>query len=184
MNIFSKGPACEDDFEAKENRIVSETEERDNLVMDMMMNNNNNNNNNQNHSNGVEFEFEIWPVEHPMEPPDEDRPVKCPIPHSSIINEEGKREKRLAESLNKRAEECKVGKKGEEEEEKGSVIERPVRAVRKRHHMTLTGENEHNDSNEDDNTISPLSRMPPLPPLPTQNLTIFQMLQQFDEFES
>ena len=34
----------------------------------------------------VELDFEIWPVEHPMEPPDEDRPVKCPMPESSVIN--------------------------------------------------------------------------------------------------
>lgn len=35
----------------------------------------------------VEVDFEIWPVEHPMEPPDEDRPVKCPMPaDSSVIN--------------------------------------------------------------------------------------------------
>lgn len=25
-------------------------------------------------------DFEIWPVEHPSEPPEEDRPVKCPMP--------------------------------------------------------------------------------------------------------
>lgn len=33
-------------------------------------------------------DFEIWPVEHPSEPPDEDRPVKCPMPadSSSVIN--------------------------------------------------------------------------------------------------
>lgn len=34
-----------------------------------------------------EFELEFWPVEHPLEPPDEDRPVKCPIPApSSVLN--------------------------------------------------------------------------------------------------
>jgi hypothetical protein len=31
-------------------------------------------------------DMEFWPVEHPMEPPDEDRPVKCPMPDSSVIN--------------------------------------------------------------------------------------------------
>lgn len=41
------------------------------------------------HGNGIEFDLDVefWPVEHPMEPPDEDRPVKCPIPTaSSVIN--------------------------------------------------------------------------------------------------
>lgn len=37
-------------------------------------------------NNGVEGEVEFWPIEHPVEPSDEDRPVKCPIPHSSVIN--------------------------------------------------------------------------------------------------
>lgn len=37
--------------------------------------------------NGFEFNSDFWPIEHPMEPPDEDQPVKCPIPpHSSVIN--------------------------------------------------------------------------------------------------
>ncbi|KAG7979669.1 hypothetical protein I3843_05G143000 [Carya illinoinensis] len=39
------------------------------------------------HRLGVEaVNMEFWPVEHPMEPPDEDRPVKCPMPHSSPLN--------------------------------------------------------------------------------------------------
>lgn len=37
-------------------------------------------------SHGVEGEVEFWPIEHPMEPSDEDRPVKCPMPDSSVIN--------------------------------------------------------------------------------------------------
>ncbi|XP_030508182.2 uncharacterized protein LOC115722935 [Cannabis sativa] len=189
MNIYSNGPSHEEDdndFERKEKR-VSETEERSNLVMDstmmMMMMNNHDNNNNIN--NGVEFEFEIWPVEHPMEPPDEDRPVKCPIPHSSLINEQ---EKRIAVAEEKKFE--------EDDKEVGTGTVRPVR---KRHHITLTAENDDldhdyddgNDGDDDDNdyrsntekTIMPLTRMSPLPPLPTQNLTIFQMLQQFDKFD-
>lgn len=43
-------------------------------------------NQNNNGVVGEEVDFEIWPVEHPMEPPDEDRPVKCPMPESSVIN--------------------------------------------------------------------------------------------------
>lgn len=38
------------------------------------------------HHHAVEFDVEFWPVEHPMEPQDEDRPVRCPIPTSSVVN--------------------------------------------------------------------------------------------------
>ena len=34
---------------------------------------------------GVEYNAEFWPIEHPVEPPDEDQPVKCPMPDSSVI---------------------------------------------------------------------------------------------------
>lgn len=75
--------------------------------------------------------------------------------------------------MRKRAGEAAASKPGKEEA--GAVVaQRPARAVRKRHH-TLTG--------GDDHVIVPLTRIPP-PPLPTPNLTVFQMLQQLDKFES
>lgn len=40
----------------------------------------------QQQQQGVENEADFWPVEHPLEPRDEDRPVKCPMPQSSVIN--------------------------------------------------------------------------------------------------
>lgn len=36
--------------------------------------------------NGVKNDAVFRPVEHPMEPPDEDHPVQCPMPESSVIN--------------------------------------------------------------------------------------------------
>ncbi|CAL5339096.1 unnamed protein product [Camellia sinensis] len=36
--------------------------------------------------NGVDCNKELWPIEHPVEPPDEDQPVKCPMPHTSLVN--------------------------------------------------------------------------------------------------
>ena len=39
----------------------------------------------QHRHHAVEFEVEFWPVEHPMEPQDEDRPIKCPMATSSVI---------------------------------------------------------------------------------------------------
>ncbi|XP_021685962.2 uncharacterized protein LOC110668883 isoform X1 [Hevea brasiliensis] len=117
------------------------------------------------HHHPVE-DVEFWPVEHPMEPQDEDRPVRCPIPTSSFVNDGSISEQRCGESLRKRADVPAAVNK------EGIVIvaaEPPLRAVRKRHH-TLTHGNH-------------ITRMPHLPPLPTQNVTIFQMLQQLDEFE-
>ncbi|XVF02981.1 hypothetical protein REPUB_Repub04eG0221100 [Reevesia pubescens] len=122
------------------------------------------------HGNAIEFDIDFWPVEHPMEPQDEDRPVKCPMPASSSINDgKGHEERVAAESWRKRSEIPEMVKKGI-----GVTTEPAVRAVRKRHH-TLT---------RDDHIMKPLVRMPPTPPLPTQNLTIFQMLQEFDKFNS
>lgn len=38
----------------------------------------------QRHGFDLEID-EFWPVEHPLEPPDEDRPVKCPMPSASSV---------------------------------------------------------------------------------------------------
>lgn len=76
-------------------------------------------------------------------------------------------EERLGEGLGKRGEvAAEMNKEGNE----GGA----VRAVRKRHH-TLTHE---------DNAIKPPMRMPSLPPPQTPKITIFEMLQEFDKFES
>ena len=87
-------------------------------------------------------------------------------------------EDRYSESLRKRAEvstmvnnEGKVTEGAKEEEEE----EPPIRAVRKRHHTLTQGDN---------TIITPLLRMPPTPIFPNQNVTVFQMLRQFDKFES
>ncbi|XP_050233524.2 uncharacterized protein LOC126682011 [Mercurialis annua] len=117
----------------------------------------------------VEFDVEFWPLEHPMEPQDEDRPVKCPIPaSSSIINDGRAREESYSESLRKRAEIRTIVNK------QGIVIvdaeSPPFEAVRKKHHALAEG----------DRIVTRTSTS--LPPLPSQNLTIFHMLQQLDEY--
>ncbi|KAF5949928.1 hypothetical protein HYC85_011921 [Camellia sinensis] len=123
--------------------------------------------------NGVECNTEFGPVEHPIEPPDEDQPVKCPMPDSSVMNDGRMQEERFCDSLWKRTDLSAVMNK------EGMVVVAaeppPARAVRKRHHTSTQG----------DHTLTPLLRMPPPQPLPTQNITIFQMLQQqFNKFES
>ncbi|RDY00358.1 hypothetical protein CR513_16469, partial [Mucuna pruriens] len=126
------------------------------------------------HLQGVDKSTDFCPVEHPMEPPDEDRPVKCPMPESSVINDERMHEKRFAESVRKRGETTRVVADGERTTTMDA--EPPARGVRKRHHTLTHGGG--------DLVMTPLMRMPSLPPLPSQNITIFQVLQQLDKFES
>lgn len=83
-------------------------------------------------------------------------------------------EKKFAESLRKRAEASAAMAEREKTAAMDAEPPAPARAVRKRHHTLTHGDLE----------ITPFMRMPPLPPLPTQNVTVFQMLQQVDKFES
>ncbi|XP_068332917.1 uncharacterized protein [Pyrus communis] len=190
MNYISMGFSCEDDFDGREGEapLLYETREnqhRSSRCMDV---------HNHDHHMQVEVDFEFWPVEHPLEPPDEDRPVKCPMPDSSVINIDfvsrkmhlqggGRKEKRLSESNSMRKRTEASSAPGAAYSNQGLMnptvaavaTAPPVRAVRKRHHHTLT---------RGDHMISPLRRMPPLPSLPTQSITVFQMLQQFDKFDS
>ncbi|XP_028767045.1 uncharacterized protein LOC114724767 isoform X2 [Neltuma alba] len=133
----------------------------------------------QQQQQAAENEADFWPVEHPLEPRDEDRPVKCPMPQSSVINDGGMHEKRFAESIRKRAEASAEMAEREGEGARRTGMEAdppdPARAVRKRHHTLTQG---------GDLEITPFIRTPPLPPLPSQNVTVFQMLQQVDKFDS
>ncbi|XP_050374193.1 uncharacterized protein LOC126791761 isoform X2 [Argentina anserina] len=125
------------------------------------------------------FDFEFWPIEHPSEPPDEDHPLKCPMPDSSVINDGGTA--RVSESNynsslpRKRTEVSSPGFTDEMVDQPPVPVSVPVRAVRKRHHTLTRGGGDH--------IISPLRRMPPHPPrpLPAQSITVFQMLQQLDK---
>ncbi|XP_014508072.1 uncharacterized protein LOC106767653 [Vigna radiata var. radiata] len=156
-----------DHFDQKESefRLIDEasaTQQQNSIIMEV------------HHLQAVDKSTDFFPVEHPMEPPDEDRPVKCPMPESSVINDERMHEKRFAESLKKRAEITRVV--GDGERTTSMDAEPPARGVRKRHHNLTNGGG--------DLVMTPLMRMPPLPPLPSQNITIFQVLQQVDKFES
>ncbi|XP_010527827.1 PREDICTED: uncharacterized protein LOC104805100 isoform X2 [Tarenaya hassleriana] len=110
----------------------------------------------------VELDVEFCPVEHPVEPYDEDRPVKCPVPiSSSVIHVERTREVRESNLLRK--------------DQTTEALSRPIRVVRKRHH-TFTGRN--------DVAMAP-TRVPTLQ-TPTisqeSNLTIYRVV--VNEFES
>ncbi|KAL9246987.1 hypothetical protein vseg_020463 [Gypsophila vaccaria] len=45
---------------------------------------------------GVNVTFEFKPVEHPTEPLDNDRPVRCPVPEPSILNDGRKWKERVS----------------------------------------------------------------------------------------
>ncbi|XP_039018947.1 uncharacterized protein LOC120150322 [Hibiscus syriacus] len=128
----------------------------------------------QPHAVGFDIYF-FWPIEHPMEPQDEDLPVKCPMPassssSSSMDDGKGHEERVAAESSRKRSEQPKMVNNGNVAE---TAAEPPVRAIRKRHHM-LTCDNHI--------TAKPLIGKLALPPIPpSQTLTISQMLKQFDQ---
>ncbi|KAK9118174.1 hypothetical protein Scep_016267 [Stephania cephalantha] len=119
--------------------------------------------------NGDERDHVFNPIDHPLEPPPhEDKPVKCPVPpDSSLLNDGGMRKERSSENLGKRVEQSSSMVIDEVLME---ATEPPAQAVRKRHH-TLTSDH-----------TTPSVHWGPLP-LPSQTSTIFQLLQQYDEFE-
>ncbi|KAI4313618.1 hypothetical protein L6164_026581 [Bauhinia variegata] len=157
--------SCGEDFDNKESETALRDENRamqQNSVMEV-----------QHHHHGDEKDADFSPVEHPVEPRDEDRPVKCPMPESSVINDGGMHEKRFAESFRKRIEVPATMVDGNRERTAAMDPESPARAVRKRHHTLTNG----------DLGMTPSVSMPPLTPVPTQNVTIFQILQESDKFE-
>lgn len=81
-------------------------------------------------------------------------------------------QERIADSFRKRAE---VPPDFSNRKGIDVYIEPPIRAVRKRHHHSLTS---------DDHNAQSLMRTPPHPPLQSQKITVLEMLQDFDKFES
>ncbi|KAK1380677.1 ZIP metal ion transporter family [Heracleum sosnowskyi] len=111
-----------------------------------------------NETEGHEFEF--WPIEHPIEPLDEDRPVKCPVLNSSVLNNESMR---FSDNLKKRAE--------QQSRKEQRVIAPATEALT----LRTLGKRHHTQTNAEDYTCRPFLRMPP------RDLTIFNMFQHFDK---
>ncbi|KAM7487821.1 hypothetical protein LguiB_025305 [Lonicera macranthoides] len=118
---------------------------------------------------GIECEFEFWPIEHPTEPLDEDRPLKCPMSHSPSLTNDSKIERQWKSA--------EVSAEAEMGAEEGPPPPRPaVGGLRKRHHKL---------TQEEDHTITPLLRMPQLYPYQQpHDITIFDMLHHFNKFQS
>ncbi|XP_061989905.1 uncharacterized protein LOC133708463 isoform X1 [Rosa rugosa] len=184
-NNISMGFSCGShyyDGEEPEVPLINETKRC--AAMDVQVHN-------ELHEGEVElFDFEFWPIEHPSEPPDEDHPLKCPMPDSSVINidivsckinlQDGGTGRVSESNYNssmprKRSEVSSAAFMDEMVDQPPVPVPVPVRAVRKRHHTLTRGGGDH--------IISPLRRMPPHPPrpLPAQSITVFQMLQQLDK---
>ncbi|CAI9779150.1 unnamed protein product [Fraxinus pennsylvanica] len=112
------------------------------------------------HGNGEESSFEFWPVQHPSEPPEEDRPIECPMPaDSSVINGNNKLQQKFSERLQRNSAVFNREKRLDR------VL--PIRATRKRHHgepMTKPLLGRHS-----------LDQF-----LPPRGVTMFQMLNKFD----
>ncbi|KAG7563273.1 hypothetical protein ISN44_As10g000960 [Arabidopsis suecica] len=111
-----------------------------------------------------QFDVEFCPVEHPVEPEEEDRPVKCPVPISSSL-------------IHKSTEKSKPGwVKHRASYETTPVYPPPrhhVRNVRKRHNsFDVERNNNFFTRSHDDETTSRRS-----------NVTIYRVLQQVHEFE-
>ncbi|KAG7558456.1 hypothetical protein ISN45_Aa05g001100 [Arabidopsis thaliana x Arabidopsis arenosa] len=110
-----------------------------------------------------QFDVEFCPVEHPVEPEEEDRPVKCPVPISSSL-------------IHKSTEKSKPGWVKHRASYETPVYPPPrhhVRNVRKRHNsFDVEGNNNFFTRSHDDETTSRRS-----------NVTIYRVLQQVHEFE-
>ncbi|XVE65363.1 hypothetical protein DITRI_Ditri07aG0174800 [Diplodiscus trichospermus] len=55
-------------------------------------------------AHGIEVAVEFKPVEHPVEPLDNDRPIQCPLPEPSILNDGRIWKERVSASVRRRAE--------------------------------------------------------------------------------
>ncbi|XVF11128.1 hypothetical protein REPUB_Repub07fG0242200 [Reevesia pubescens] len=54
-------------------------------------------------AHGIEVAVEFKPVEHPIEPLDNDRPIHCPLPEPSILNDGRIWKERVSASARRRA---------------------------------------------------------------------------------
>ncbi|KAE9596902.1 hypothetical protein Lal_00007799 [Lupinus albus] len=71
-------------------------------------------------SHGIEVAVEFKPVEHPMEPIDNDRPIQCPLPEPSILNDGRIWKERVSATVRRRGE-LPVMKEGGNLESEGAM---------------------------------------------------------------
>ncbi|OIV92967.1 hypothetical protein TanjilG_20629 [Lupinus angustifolius] len=71
-------------------------------------------------SHGIEVAVEFKPVEHPMEPIDNDSPIQCPLPEPSILNDGRIWKERVSATVRRRGE-LPVMKEGGSLESEGGM---------------------------------------------------------------
>ncbi|KAF8389661.1 hypothetical protein HHK36_024180 [Tetracentron sinense] len=162
---------------------------------------------------GVEANVEFKPIDHPTEPPDEDWPVKCPMPDYSVLNEKqaimglqpqekAHVDEKTVVVISKQWLICQMeGLTLKVSRQDGRMREeRFAESLRKRVELSSVVSEEgivvvaterparvvrkRHHTLTSDHTVPPVFRVSPLPPLPTQSTANFQVLQQCNEFES
>ncbi|KAI7748982.1 hypothetical protein M8C21_033899 [Ambrosia artemisiifolia] len=160
MSVVYMGCALEDDLEMKEGVVVQLKDDRREGRNNFMIENVG--------INGFDLDTELdfWPIQHPTEPSYEDRPVQCPMPHSSrLIKDERMQDDRFSDQKKSKA------KKVLHRDFKALEATEPaLKMVRKRHH-------------DHTNTIMPLLPTSSVYPYLHQQ-PIFSNLQQVPKFES
>ncbi|CAA7020379.1 unnamed protein product [Microthlaspi erraticum] len=71
-------------------------------------------------THGIEEVTEFKPVDHPMEPLEDDQPIQCPLPEPSILNEGRIWKERVSSSMRRRGD-LAIVQDGMGEESDGSV---------------------------------------------------------------
>ncbi|XP_077234899.1 uncharacterized protein LOC143877055 [Tasmannia lanceolata] len=71
-------------------------------------------------THGIEVAIEFKPIEHPIAPPENDQPVRCPLPEPSILNDGRIWKERLSAGVKRRGD-LPVVKEGADLESDGSV---------------------------------------------------------------
>ncbi|CAH2059243.1 unnamed protein product [Thlaspi arvense] len=71
-------------------------------------------------THGIEVSTEFKPVEHPLEPLDNDQPIQCPLPEPSILNDGRIWKERVSSSMRRRGD-LAIVQDGMGEESDGSV---------------------------------------------------------------
>ncbi|AEC09125.1 hypothetical protein AtNW77_Chr2g0256391 [Arabidopsis thaliana] len=78
-------------------------------------------------THGIEVATEFKPVDHPMEPLDNDQPIQCPLPEPSILNDGRLWKERVSASSMRRRSDLAIVQDGMDEESDVSVTSIPSR---------------------------------------------------------
>ncbi|KAF3449637.1 hypothetical protein FNV43_RR10368 [Rhamnella rubrinervis] len=87
-------------------------------------------------SHGIEVAVEFKPVEHPNEPLDNDRPVQCPLPEPSILNDGRLWKERVSATVRRRSD-ISVMKEGESLESDSGGNMKPPRSTQTANRMIV-----------------------------------------------